>query len=192
MSERNQTISALMDDEHNPQVLESLVRDKDMQAVWSRYHLIGDCLRDPLTNNIAIDIADRVSEQLASEPTILAPVKTTSALLKRTVGFAIAASVAMIAVLGIQTGNNDNISTPAPTVAMTPAVPSPTIPDTYEFTHTQVLPAAIKSDTPASISQHRMNGYLVNHNEYRSVSGMTGIPPYVRIVTIETRESGQE
>lgn len=192
MSERNQTISALMDDEHNPEALASLIRDKDMRAVWSRYHLIGDCLRDSLAGNTVIDIADHVSEQLASEPTILAPVKTTSPLLKPILGFAVAVSVAVIAVLGIQAGNKDNTGAPAPAVAMTPTVPLSTIPDRYEFTNPQTRPVAMKSDTPAPVSQHRMNGYLVNHNEYRSVSGMTGIPPYVRIVTLETRGSGQE
>ncbi len=195
MSENNQTISALMDDEHDSLALDKLIQDEDMQNTWSRYHLIGDCLRDSLTEQVDVRMAERVSQALQNEPTVLAPSSKSSFNFKPLAGFAIAASVAMVAILGIQNSNNNNgnVGVPAaPAIANNEtAIPAETI-DTFRFGESQVLPASIKSDTPATLSSQRMNGYLVNHNEYRSASGMTGIPPYVRIVTIEPQSNRQE
>jgi len=70
MSER---ISALMDGEladdattHELTVLRGSGESRD---TWDTYHLIGDVLR----GDISPSIARRVSEQLAVEPTVLAP-----------------------------------------------------------------------------------------------------------------------
>ena len=70
----NERISVLMDGETSEASwLKSVLQDSQQQETWSRYHLIGDALRDELPGNITLDLADRVALALADEPTVLAP-----------------------------------------------------------------------------------------------------------------------
>ncbi len=187
MNESNkEQLSAFIDGEHKTDhVLDKLIHDEEMKQTWARYHLIGDCLRDNMPEQISNRVSQSVSQALQNEPTVLAPTKKQFNF-KPLAGFAIAASVAMVAVFTIQT-DNDVISpsTNAPTIAtITPAQT-----ETFNFSQPQALPAAVThSDTPESIANERLNNYLLNHNEYRSNAGMNGIMPYVRMVTIETQE----
>jgi sigma-E factor negative regulatory protein RseA len=187
MNELNkEQLSALIDGEHdNEHVLDNLIHNDDMKQTWSRYHLIGDCLRDNLPNEITHAISDNVSQALQNEPTVLAPVKKQSNIMKPLAGFAIAASVAMVAVFSIQ--NNNDIDTPL--VNSAPIAATTVQPQTFSFPESNYMPAAVtQSDTPESIANQRINNYLLNHSEYRSNVGVNGILPYVRMVTIEPQE----
>jgi sigma-E factor negative regulatory protein RseA len=183
----NENLSALIDGEQDGEhILDNLIHDQDMKDTWSRYHLIGDCLRDNLPEKISNKVSTNVTQALLNEPTILAPKATNRFSIKPVAGFAIAASVAMVAVFSIQSGNE--ISSPvngAPSIAATKVAQ----PETFTFPDPQVLPASVKkSDTPESIANQRLNNYLLNHNEYRSNGGVNPILPYVRMVTIESQE----
>lgn len=188
MNESNkEQLSAFIDgEENNKHLLDKLIHDEDMKVSWSRYHLIGDCLRDNLPEKISSQISTNVSQALRDEPTILAP--TTKRFdIKPLAGFAIAASVAMVAIFSIQSGNNE-VGSPA---VGAPSIATTTVqqPETFSFPGAQVLPAAVtKSDTPESVANDRLNNYLMNHNAYRSNVGVNGILPYVRLVTIESQE----
>ena len=187
MNESNkEQLSAFIDGEHDGEyMLDNLIHDEDMKGTWSRYHLIGDCLRDNLPEKISNQISTNVSHILRDEPTILAPT-TKRFNIKPLAGFAIAASVAMVAVFSIQNGNEiDSSSIGSPSIAATTV----SQPETFNFSEPLVLPAAVKeSDTPESIANQRLNNYLMNHNEYRSNVGVNGILPYARMVTIESQE----
>ena len=159
-----------------------------MKDTWTRYHLIGDCLRNHLPQQVSNHVAEKISEELKQEPTVLSPNKAAARNTKPLIGFAIAASVALVAILGIQRGNETNLNPGVP-VAVDQTNTSTPSASGFSFPETPVLPAAVtKSDTPESVANQRMNNYLMNYNEYRSSGGMNGIPPYVRIVTIETQE----
>ncbi len=184
---KNEQLSALIDGEHeNEHTLDELIHNEDMKDTWSRYHLIGDCLRDNLPEEISNQISTQVSNALRDEPNILAPNITKRFNTKPLMGFAIAASVAMVAVFTIKSGNEQDSSfKSAPTIAATTVAQ----PQTFSFPDPQVLPAAIKkSDTPVSTADQRLNNYLINHNEYRSNGGVNAILPYVRIVTTEPQK----
>lgn len=188
MSESNkEQLSALIDGEHDSnQPIDKLMHNKEMQSTWSRYHLIGDCLRDNLPEQISNQVYNEVNKALSNEPTVLAPTRQKQINLKPLAGFAIAASVAMAAVFTIQ--NNNQIDSPINS-ASSIAATSVSQPETFNFSEPQVLPASVNaSDTPESVADQRLNNYLMNHNEYRSSNGMNGILPYVRIVTIESQE----
>lgn len=180
-------ISALIDGEdviQNDKLLDELILNQEMQDIWSRYHLIGDCLRDNLPEQISNQVVTRVNEELRNEPTVLAPQKTKQFNFKPLAGFAIAASVAMVAVLTVQNNNENNVVPNGPAIAVTntPA-------QSYSFPDAPVLPASVRnSDSPDQIANQRLNNYLMNHNEYRSNGSMNGIMPYVRLVTIESQE----
>jgi len=186
MNEVNkEQLSALIDGEHdNDHAIDELIHNDDMKETWSRYHLIGDCLRDNLPEGISNQVYSEVSQTLRNEPTILAPQTTKRFNFKPLAGLAIAASVAMVAVFSIQS-NNEVV----PTINSGTPIAASSQPDSFEFSEPQVLPASVKmSDTPESIADQRLNNYLMNHNEYRSSNGMNSILPYVRMVTIETQE----
>lgn len=176
-------IDGAVKDDH---MLDKLIHDEDMKETWSRYHLIGDCLRDNLPKNISHQVSLNVSNALRDEPTVLAP-KPKRFNIKPLAGFAIAASVAMVAVFSIQSGND--VVSPAIGTSTIAAVATTTPVKTFSFPQAQLLPAAVKqSDTPESIANQRLNNYLMNHSEYRSNVGVNGILPYVRMVTIESQE----
>lgn len=183
-------LSAFIDGEHGTDnVLDKLIYDEEMKQTWSRYHLIGDCLRDNMPQQISNQMSQNVSQALQNEPTVLAPKKKPLDL-KPLAGFAIAASVAMAAVFTIQTDNDVvSPSNNAPAVANVAPVQITPQTETLNFSQPQALPAAVThSDTPNSVANERLNNYLLNHNEYRSNAGMNGIMPHVRMVTIETQE----
>ncbi|GJM05676.1 MAG: anti-sigma-E factor RseA [marine bacterium B5-7] len=190
MSEyNNEQLSALIDGEYegnSNKAFDELIHSQEMKNTWSRYHLIGDCLREQLPEKVSAQISSRVSKALLDEPTILAPQKIKQFNLKPLAGFAIAASVAMAAVFTVQHSNETNSIPLAPSLADNTTVPKA---QTYSFPEAQVLPAAVKkSDTPKEFANQRLNNYLMNHNEYRSNGSMNGILPYVRLVTIESQE----
>ena len=193
MNESNkEQLSVLIDGEQDSvhdNTIDKLISDQELKDTWTRYHLIGDCLRGHLPERISHDVSKQVSSALHDEPTVLAPETTKRFNIKPFAGFAIAASVAMLAVFSVQRSNEVEPTSSVPTVASNQVAPTVSQPQTFSFPDTQVLPAAVrKSDTPDSIANQRLNNYLMNHNEYRSNGSMNGILPYVRIVTIESQE----
>jgi negative regulator of sigma E activity len=147
--------------------------------------LIGECLRGNLPQHIDPRLADRISNAIVKEPAILAPSGRVIQFFKPALGFAIAASVTVVAILGVRqasigpvTGSapviaERQLSTPAYTVAVDTTVP------------VQPEVASFQSNAEA---EARLNRYLVNYNEHRTNAGMQGMLPYVRIVAHEVVE----
>lgn len=79
-----------------------MLKDPEMQETWSRYHLVSDCLKGNLPQHLDRELAGKVSASVAGEPAIAAPGRLSRPLAKPVAGFAIAASVAALAILGIQ------------------------------------------------------------------------------------------
>jgi sigma-E factor negative regulatory protein RseA len=168
-------LSALVDDELTHEAspaVNNLLEDKEAKETWSRYHLIGDSLRGHLPEHI-VDVSSNVSQAIASEPAILAPRKKSSDLMKPVMGFAIAASVAAVAIFNVQqakqipeTGQpviaQSSIATNQPSLIASTAIP--------------------QQKDQARNANPRLNRYLVNYNEYRSNTGVRGMPPHVRMV----------
>lgn len=120
--DRLQRLSALMDDQlagdTAARKLEELLQDDAERATWSRYHLIGDVIGDRNGPIAAGNLAARVSLALQHEPTVLAPRRRHAVPLARTLGgLAVAASVAVMAVLGLRSVRQDVIDLQAPQMA---------------------------------------------------------------------------
>lgn len=109
----NEQLSALIDNElQDAKLLEQLANDAELADSWRDYHLIGDVIRGEVAPRIQIDIADQVALALEEEPAIVAPRpqaeqdKPSSAKVVkffRYAGqYAIAASVAVAAIIGVQ------------------------------------------------------------------------------------------
>jgi sigma-E factor negative regulatory protein RseA len=183
--QKREQLSALVDDElthESSPVIDSLLQDNEAKQTWTRYHLIGDSLRGHLPGHIA-DISNNVSQAIASEPTVLAPGKKKSTdYMKPVMGFAIAASVAAVAIFNVQQANQisetgqtviaqSSIATSQPSLATSPQLV------TQQKGQAQVY--QVRNVDP------RLNRYLVNHNEYRANTGVSGMPPHVRMVANE-------
>lgn len=178
--QKHEQLSALIDDELTHEaalVIDNLLEDKQAREIWTRYHLIGDSLRGHLPERYE-NTADRISAAIASEPTVLAPPKKitdgkSSALLKPVMGFAIAASVAAVAIFNVQQANQ------VPTAGQSGIVQSSIATNTPSIATPQ--PASQQNNQIQS-PDPRLSRYLVNYNEYRVNTGVRGMPPHVRMV----------
>lgn len=185
--QKREQLSALVDGEltHEAEsTIDNLLGDEQAREIWTRYHIIGDCLRGHLPERYE-NTAERVSTAIASEPTILAPHKKlnkgkSSDLLKPVVGFAIAASVAAVAIFNVQQAN---LTPAADQTGIGHSSIATNAPSTASFLSPQL---ASQRDNKAQSPDPRLSRYLVNHNEYRVNTGVRGIHPHVRMVANET------
>jgi len=188
--DNNEALSAFVDGEHskNKDILEDLVHDDVMREVWKRYHLIRDCLRGNLSEKIHNNFISEVNQHLENEPTIISNNKTKQFKLEPVIGFAIAASVAAVAILGIQNKNNIPPIELKDTIVMDENIIDSQF-ETFSFPEIQISPAAVEQSTQFnSITQQRLNNYLINHSKYKNNIKMNSVLPYARIVTIESKE----
>ena len=206
----NERLSQLMDGESEDadgRIIDDLLHNPVRRDTWWRYHLIADVLRHDTDILAHRNLADRISKALENEPVVLAP----RPLLQRNwvkpvAGFAIAASVAVVAILGLQQNNNNAVNS----VAQMPQTVARSVP---QFSDTVARPIQELTTIPTPIVRQfkpqaqlasvetreeeispmtspvdsRMNSYLLNYNEYRSTeTQMQGMLPYVRIIAHES------
>ena len=193
--QKREQLSALVDDElaqEASSVIESLLEDNDAKETWSRYHLIGNSLRGHLPEHI-VDISSNVSQAIASEPTILAPAKKSSSrkssdLMKPVMGFAIAASVAAVAIFNVQQANQIS-ETGRPVIAQSSiATSQPSLATSPQLVNQQTAQAQVYQ---VKHIDPRLNRYLVNYNEYRANTVVSGMPPHVRMVANDAESNKQ-
>ena len=155
-------ISSLVDGELNDadchEMLESMLADKESSRCWERYHLISDTHKRNLPDIIDNQLASRVMAELENEPTVLAPTRTHSPISKQMAGLAIAASVATVAVLGVQFMYQEDGMAPSPQVAhleqrQGAAIQSAKIPVNKEFIHRDIQTVTQTFGQASSLSQ---------------------------------------
>jgi sigma-E factor negative regulatory protein RseA len=187
----DEQISALMDGEldeaETDRLLDQLQRDAGLRMCWTRYHLISDALRSDLTCHIKHNVANRVIQALESEPIHLSPrrspsqTKTKSTawtpFFKPLAGLAVAASIAAVAVLSLQTTAPLQTASPVNLAGLSGAAPV-----------AQVSSAVGRSRWSAGRPsvESKLDIYLANHNQYSMSTEMQGMLPYARIVGYET------
>lgn len=173
MSQRIENLSALIDGEEltpssSAQSLhETLKSDRELEQKWQSYHLIRDGLRKELPAELNFDIADQVAKALEAEPVILAPKKTWRDLplvgsvvpfAKQGGQMAIAASVAVAMIIGVQQFNQSGADQPfnaAPPILPIQGGLSP-----VSLDQTRALPNA-----DAIEQKRRINAYMTDHKQ---------------------------
>lgn len=123
---RQEQLSAFMDGESDvfgtKAVVDRLTTDSDMRVCWQRYHLIGDVMRNTLPGKSTSSVASRVSLALKQEPTILSPDATpekktpNSKQHRHPIGYAVAASVAVVGFLTVGVISQQADNPMAPTI----------------------------------------------------------------------------
>lgn len=143
-SEKQDWLSAASDNQGiSAQQLDSLLQDPDLQQQWLRYQMIGNVIRNELpaqvdlqfADNFAVLLADEETYQLQPEPELqLATIGVTSrwGRLKSAANMpwmrtmlqgAIAASVAIVAVIGVQQSQqtaDEALTSPLPVLQTRP------------------------------------------------------------------------
>jgi sigma-E factor negative regulatory protein RseA len=167
-------LSALVDNElsafEERRLLTELERDTGLRATWQRYHLIRAAMLNELDDVPTAASAERLSARLAAEAA--SPMRrAVPKMAKVAGGFAIAATVATVAIVGLQTLNRPSLPVATPVASL----PTPASPPT-------VRPASTRWDTTEPELERTLNVYLVQHSEFAS-AGMRGmLPPYARVV----------
>ncbi|MFT5139546.1 MAG: sigma-E factor negative regulatory protein RseA [Lysobacterales bacterium] len=178
-------VSSLMDGELTRETSLFLTRrlctDKELTGTWERYHLIRDCIRQSGTRTPLVGLSQRMQIALLEE--IITPVSSgkPNRWLRAVSGFAVAASVALLAIVTI---GPQQVSQNADVVAV-PAVES--------FSSPNVLPIAPKSQA-ASFSQgrdERLNPYLLRHNQTSGSITTQGFLGFVPIVSSAENSDSQ-
>mgnify|MGYP001815065086 FL=1 len=174
----HEQLSALVDDELDAAEQALLLRQIGADAVLrerlARYQLISDSLQNHLPPRLDVGFYSSVHAALQDEPAVHVEASRFAGMVKPVAGLAVAASVAVVAVLSLQSVRNEDPSSP---VASAPVAQD-------------YLRAEIKA--PPAASPHApqgLNAYLVNHNEYAVNRGML---PYVRLVGHEMNVDGSQ
>ena len=173
MSQKFENLSALIDGENEAsssssiQLIEAVKTDTDLQLKWKSYHLIRDGLRQEVPEIINFDIADKVAQALESEPAILAPKKTWRDIplvgnvvpfVKQGGQMAIAASVAVAMIIGVQQLNQQDVEQPfnaAPHIRGIQGGLSP-----VSLDQTRAIP-----NSNGVEQKRRINAYMSDHNQ---------------------------
>lgn len=171
----SEQISALADDElpdlERRLLLRRLSADPALRAEWERIHLIRDALHNELSAGAGASLSQRVMAAVEAEPQPAVGRnlgRVAHQIGKPLAGLAVAASVAAVALIGLQrfTGPEEGLRTSAPRLA---AIDRPV--DDHAV--------GTRWDRPEMGA--RLNAYLVNHNEYTSDTSLQGMMNYVRI-----------
>jgi sigma-E factor negative regulatory protein RseA len=179
--ESREHISSLMDGEISREtgrfVVRRLGNDQELCATWARYHLVRDCLRHQEGGLASEDLAARIRHRIEREALATPSRRNTTAWLRPSVGLAIAASVALMAIVAVGPGQQA-----APTAGGELAESSAVQP----FTSPQSLtPAPVTQQASllgGSASNSRMNAYLLRHYQATGTTGGKGFVSFVPIV----------
>ena len=216
--EKGEQLSALIDGEldqnGSAKLLSELCKDNELKRCWQSYHVIRESMRGGMPDTFRHGFADQIMSAIESEPAILAPqtrfkpnIRISNPAAKRFAGFAIAASVATLAVIGVQSIYKDDpavihvasmpdqsefvrLEQSSPQVAAANPVVTPKAENGFS-----TASAVSGSTTPAFKHPPIQNNfsiksvdpqllkYIVNHAQNASGSGVHDIFSPARIVT---------
>ena len=171
-----------LDESECSAALDSVLKNNSHRCCWERYHLIGDAMRRNLPRVVDSQLSVRVMAALKDEPTVLAPpVKSGNSFGKQLAGLAVAASVAAVAVFGVQyLYQEDGLVKSQEQMAKAPVVP---MIKRNDFAGRDIQLATESSSHPnvQPMLNPRLNQYLLDHNQ-QSARIVHGVMPYARIV----------
>lgn len=164
----DEIISAFTDDETSAfearLSVKEIVTRREQLARWERYHIIRNVLRSDGPIMVDPTFADEVMAKIEQDPSSAQPEQRRYGFVKTVGGLALAASVAVMSVLGLRAlSGGAGIETGAPSVAAksTPVQQVVTAP-----------PPQADTKRVNPMSRARMNSYLVNHAAHAAPHSM--------------------
>ena len=199
MSEKlRESLSALMDGEADElelqRVLASIDGDRNLRRVWNRYNATHAVMTGHAVGALELDISEKVSAAIRQQP----PAKVTAGaagqrLLRPLASFAIAASVAVVVVLGARQLTVGDAPQAIGRAASVAARPSPVgvlnspgaIPVRASY-GTQAVPGLqpATGTTYDELARQRMRLYMQQHAEHASLNSPHGLIPFARVTEI--------
>jgi sigma-E factor negative regulatory protein RseA len=186
-------LSALVDDEiSGHEILGEINKLKNNQEsldIWSRYHLIGDAMRNELGQLHDPDMARLISRRLESEPAILAPAARNrhSSKKRALAGLAIAASLTAVAVVMAP-----QLINPGSSEAPNQLASSNQLPISNQKTAKNTIYVAEDGTRWELLKkpkvESRLNDYLLNHQDLSPSSNIKGIMPYATFVSYDEKK----
>ena len=169
-------LSALVDNEldelEERRVFTALEGDVVLRRTWERYHLVRAALHQDVNVVVAPDAAEQLARRIEAEPSTAVSFRRHR--VTRFLGtLAIAASVAAIAITGVQW-----IHQPAP-------APLPALAANEPASQNIIRSGTTHWDMKEPEAESALNAYLVEHDEFASTSGLGGMMPYVRVVSYD-------
>ena len=202
MSEHlRESVSALMDGEADKLELRRLLAAENTEAVnniWSRYHLVRDSLQntEQVDEFRHLDISQQITTAIAEE-TAVTPQQANHPWWKPAAGFAVAASVAVAVVFGVQTAEQSNSGFNVIAEGPQPAVSSRAYPmqsvsmqassaGAANLPANQLPGVAAASKAAANLeAQKHLEKYMLRHTERAALNNGQGVIPLARVTHIE-------
>ena len=217
-TEKSEQLSAFVDGElnreHCERIISTICKDHDMVSCFERYQLISDTMRNQLPTGMKRDFVGCVMSAIESEPVIFAPAAQShryrfpTHVTKKFAGFAIAASVATIAVIGVQSQYDDQ---PQQQVASMPdnsefvrlakekpantnmqSVLIPNSSSGYSNASTTLGQKQIPQAKTVQKFSPQLHQYIVIHSQQASGAGMHDIISSARIVSSSQHQSSDQ
>ena len=164
-----ESISALMDGELDERdavrEVARLKADESLRECWDEFHLVGDALRgEPL---LTPRFAQRFSQRLSEEPTILAP-RRMAPKTRRAAAYALSAAASVSA---------------AALVAWVAVAPTTPLGPELASAPAAAPAKAVVELVAQPVRDGRMNEYLLAHEGFSPSTALQGVAPYIRTVT---------
>jgi negative regulator of sigma E activity len=167
----NEQLSACLDGELPPAELDLLLkrleRDPELRATLGRYCAVGEAMRQGKPAIASYSFADKVMAAVDQEPAVarrrvrIPPVVLRS--LRPVAGFAVAATVAAVAIFSVQQAG----VAPGNTIANQPsAAPTSLVAQTDDEAASYIVPT--NTTQSAFVPATRLTNYVVAHSEYSS------------------------
>ena len=171
-------ISALVDGELDEQETERLLRrvgqDETLARVWQRYHLMRAVIRNEsiyYEPDLAQRIAEAIDSELATPPAAGHGRWRSSAPSRWLPGMALAASLAVVTIgstLALRSTDDTSLNPPA------------------DVTRIAATERATRWDGADPELEETLNGFLVEHGEFTTASGMNGLISYAKFVSYDS------
>jgi len=163
--QNSEKLSALLDDaldaKEGLSLLEDIRADRELHAKLHRYHAVRSVLRSETPSLVDVDFSARVRAAIDDEPTVLSPRVVRHQFRERVTTFALAASMAALAIMVVRSVNH------------------------YSPDKASEMLASVNLSTPAvhASMEPDLREYLNMHNESAYLSGSQGLMPSVRLVS---------
>jgi len=190
----NELISALVDGELDSKAADFLIRrlsdDDQMQRHWQRSHMVRACLQREFSG--AVFLVERVQAALEAEAIPERSVRWPR-LMRMGIGGALAASVAVVAVVGL--ANRIDSGGSIPQQALEPGFTSQSTALDRQF-NAKAVPAGLGANQgasgrigAASATQQRINRYMIRHSQAAGNSGFISLAPVLAApATVQSTE----
>lgn len=178
-------ISALADGELSGDETELLLKrlqtDNELRKTWESYHLTGDAMRQGLATVHDRNFADKVMKAIEPDSGYVSAITLVAdrlqGLLKPVAGLAIAATVATVAILSVQSQT---------VVPPSEVVPSNVTASTSNVDYRLAQPVNWNLTEQDEVKE-KLNSYLINHNIRSGSRTFQGMNPYVHIAAYDNR-----